>query len=226
MDRNDYLSSATYIDSNVSAVIDYGKEAVQGLDTDLEKAIALYYHIRDGIHYTPYVDFGDPEVYRASSVLLAGQGFCVSKASLLAATGRAVGIPTRVGFADVQNHINTERLRKLNGGDIMHWHAFTEFYLNDQWVKCTPAFNLDLCTKFRIRPLEFDGLNDSIFHPYTEDDEKHMEYVNERGSFSDVPYKEIIATLKVVSPLLLSGPGILTGDFGAEGAAEAKYANK
>lgn len=224
MEQNTTLAPAHYIDSNVPAVIEYAKEAIKGQTGALDKAIALYYQIRDGIHYTPYVDFSDPEVYRASSVLAAGQGFCVSKASLLAAAGRAVGIPSRVGFADVQNHLNTERLRKYNGGDIMHWHAFAEFYLNDQWVKCTPAFSLDLCTKFRIRPLEFDGINDSIFHPFTEDEEKHMEYVNERGSYDDVPYDSIIATLKEVSPLLLSGPGILAGDFGAEGAAEAAKA--
>ncbi|MCW9034730.1 MAG: transglutaminase-like domain-containing protein [Rhodospirillales bacterium] len=222
MTEETYLQPASFIDSDSEAIKEYANEAIGDATTDLDKALKLYYKIRDGIHYTPYLDFGKQGVYRASTVLEQGWGFCASKASLLAACGRAVGIPSRIGFADVENHLNTPRLRELNGGDLMQWHAFTEFYLKGKWVKATPAFNKKLCDKFRVKPLEFNGLEDSIFHPYDEDERKHMEYVKDRGSFADVPYEEIIATYKKNSPKLLDNglSGGQSGDFGDDAQTE------
>jgi transglutaminase-like putative cysteine protease len=209
-----FLRSADFIDSSAENIKNFVKQAVCSSQTQDEKAIALYYRVRDDIRYTPYLDFGDPEMYRASSVLRHGYGFCISKASLLAACGRAVGIPSRVGFADVRNHLSTPRLREMNGGDLIRWHAFTEFYLRDNWVKSTPAFNLELCTRFRVKPLEFNGREDSIFHPFDADQREHMEYVHERGSFADIPFKAIIATFVKYSPKLLGNNA--AGDFGAD----------
>ena len=215
-----FLQSADFIDSDAVEIKNFAEETVRPSQSPQEKAVALYYRVRDGIRYTPYLDFSDPEMYRASSVLRNGYGFCISKASLLAACGRAVGIPSRVGFADVNNHLNTPRLREMNGGDLMRWHAFTEFFLKGVWVKSTPAFNLELCTRFRVNPLEFNGRDDSIFHPFDADQRKHMEYVHERGSFADVPFTAIIDTYREYSPKLLNnsanenfGAG---DDFGAD----------
>lgn len=209
-----FLQSADFIDSATVAVKDFAQETVHSSNSQLEQAVALYYRVRDGIRYTPYLDYGDPEMYRASSVLRNGYGFCISKASLLTACGRAVGIPARVGFADVTNHLNTPRLREMNGGDLMRWHAFSEFHLLGTWVKATPAFNLELCTRFRVKPLEFNGKEDSIFHPFDVDQRKHMEYVHEHGSFVDVPFAEITATYRKYHPKLLGNN--FGGDFGAE----------
>lgn len=209
-----YLEPAEYIDSDHPAIQKYAEASRATEDSSLEQAVDLYYRVRDGIRYTPYLDYADPEMYRASSVLRNGFGFCVSKASLLAACGRVLGIPSRVGFGDVTNHLNSPRLREINNGDIMRWHAFTEFYLKGRWVKATPAFNLELCTKFRIRPLEFDGREDSIFHPYDVDQRRHMEYLQMRGSFADIPLDEILATWREYSPKLLGNR--TAGDFGAE----------
>ena len=209
-----FLQSADFIDSAAVNIRTFAEETVRDLRSQHEKAIALYYRVRDDIRYTPYLDFSDPEMYRASSVLRSGYGFCISKASLLAACGRALGIPSRIGFADVNNHLNTPRLREMNGGDLMRWHAFTEFYLQGIWVKSTPAFNLELCTRFRVKPLEFNGRDDSIFHPFDADQRKHMEYVYERGSFADVPFAAITATYKKYSPKLLDNNS--EGDFSAD----------
>jgi transglutaminase-like putative cysteine protease len=209
-----FLQSADFIDSDTVTIQRFAEESVCCSQSQREKAVALYYRVRDSIRYTPYLDFSDPEMYRASSVLHSGYGFCISKASLLAACSRSLGIPSRIGFADVTNHLITPRLRQMNGGDLMRWHAFTEFYLDRTWVKSTPAFNLELCTRFRVKPLEFNGREDSIFHPFDEDARKHMEYVHERGSFADVPLAAIIATFKQYSPNLLGYNA--GGDFGAE----------
>ena len=63
--------------------------------------------------------------------------------------------------------------------------------IDGKWVKATPAFNLAMCTRFRVKPLEFDGREDSIFHPFDEDNRRHMEYLNFRGAYADVPADEI-----------------------------------
>lgn len=212
-----FLKPADYLDSDNAAVVEFAQAAIGDAKTQKEKAVRLYYAVREGIRYTPYLDFSAVESYRASNVLENGFGFCTSKASLLAACGRAVGVPSRVGFADVKNHLTTPRLLELNGSDLMRWHAFTEFYLEGKWVKATPAFNKELCERFRVKPLEFNGEEDSIFHPYDEDDRKHMEYINDHGTFADVPYDEIIATFRKHNPKLLGGE--LGGDFASEADA-------
>ncbi len=209
-----FLQSADYIDSSTPIIQEYARDVAGALNSDVDKAVALYYRIRDDIHYTPYLDYGNPETYRASKVLHNGYGFCISKAALLSACGRVLGIPSRIGFADVRNHLNTPRLRELNGGDLFRWHAFSEFFLEGAWVKATPAFNLKLCIDFRVKPLEFNGREDSIFHPLDADQRKHMEYVHERGSYADVPFPEIFATYKKYSPKLHGDNS--GGDFGAD----------
>ena len=181
-----YLQPGAYIDSDHPAIAAFARKAARG-ETDVARAVSLYYAVRDGIRYNPFLDFTADSAYRASSCLEAGEGFCVGKAALLAACARAEGIPARVGFADVKNHLSTPRLLEYIGSDLFIYHGYTEFLLEGKWVKATPAFNLALCTKFRVKPLEFDGRSDSIFHPYDQDARRHMEYVRDRGSFLDVP---------------------------------------
>jgi transglutaminase-like putative cysteine protease len=187
---NDYLQSAQFVDSAHPAVAAFARKHARG-SSALERAVSLYYAVRDGIRYNPFLDFSDPEVFRASSVLEAGEGFCIGKAALLAAAARAGGTPARVGFADVKNHLTTPRLAETMGSDLFIYHGYTELHLEGRWVKATPAFNLALCTKFRVRPLEFDGRSDSIFHPFDEDERRHMEYLRDRGTFADVPVGQI-----------------------------------
>jgi len=196
-----YLQPGTYIDSDHPAVAEFACNAVQGAD-HVARAVSLYYAVRDGIRYNPFLDFTDDSAYRASRCLEAGEGFCVGKAALLAACARAEGIPARVGFADVKNHLSTPRLLEYIGSDLFIYHGYTEFLLEGKWVKATPAFNLALCTKFRVKPLEFDGRNDSIFHAYDQDARRHMEYVRDRGSFADVPAAEIQQAFREFYPRL------------------------
>jgi transglutaminase-like putative cysteine protease len=117
----------------------------------------------------------------------------VPKAVLLAALCRAVGIPACVGFADVRNHLSTERLREHMDTDVFYFHGYTSIYLNDKWVKATPAFNVELCEKFSLHPLEFDGLADSLYHEFDTSGNKHMEYLKDRGEYVDVPFEEMMA---------------------------------
>jgi transglutaminase-like putative cysteine protease len=194
-----YLSPGRYIDSDHPAVVAFAERHAQGKN-DLERAVSLYYAVRDGIRYNPFLDFSQDGTYRASSVLERGEGFCVGKSALLAACARAVGIPARVGFADVKNHLTTPRLRERMGTDLFIYHGYCELFLEGKWVKATPVFNRDLCARFRVKPLEFDGRTDSIFHPFDEDDRRHMEYVNDRGTFADVPAAQIWRDFRAYYP--------------------------
>lgn len=215
------LAPARFIQSDDPAIIAFAHNAAKGGFDPRDIAVRLYYAVRDGILYDPYVRFNVPESYSAKDVLTKGSGFCIPKAALLAACARSVGLPARVGFADVRNHLATPKLLEVNGGDVLCWHSFTEILLDGSWVKSTPAFNLKLCEKFGVHPLEWDGKTDSVFHPYDTQDRRHMEYVHERGSFTDVPYDEITATYRSMSPrLMVDDPWGKGSDFAAEARAE------
>jgi len=191
---NHYLSPTATIDSDHPTVVAYARNAIEGISGGAEeKAVRLYYAVRDGIWYDPYQPFYQPEHYRASRVLQVGRAFCVGKAALLCALGRACGIPARVGFADVRNHLTTRQLRDFMGTDLFVFHGYTEFLLDGKWVKATPAFNVELCRRHRVKALEFDGQADSLFHPFNEKSQLFMECVREHGTFPDVPTERIVS---------------------------------
>jgi transglutaminase-like putative cysteine protease len=187
---SEYLTPGRFVDSDHPAVIAFSREYSKGKG-EREKAVSLYYAVRDRIRYNPFQNFTLDDTYRASVCVEQGSGWCVPKAALLAACARAAGIPARVGYADVRNHITTPELTAKMGTDLFVFHGYTDLLLDGTWVKATPAFNLSLCTRFRVKPLEFDGISDSLFHPFDEDDRRHKEYLRERGSYADVPADEI-----------------------------------
>ena len=187
---SEYLEPGRFVDSDHPAVIDFANENGTGT-TEREKAVSLYYAVRDRIRYNPFQNFTLDDTYRASVCIEQGSGWCVPKAALLAACARAIGVPARVGYADVRNHITTPELTAKMGTDLFVFHGYAELLLAGSWVKATPAFNLSLCTRFRVKPLEFDGMTDSLFHPFDEDNRRHMEYVHDRGTYDDVPADEI-----------------------------------
>lgn len=195
--ENQYLQPTSILDSNHPAIIEYAMESVRGVaDDPVEKAVALYYRVRDPIWYDPYVPFYKPEHYRTSAVLQSGRGYCVSKAGLLCALGRACNIPSRIGFANVQNHLATKQLVEIMGTDRFVYHGYTELYLEGKWIKATPAFNVELCEKHRVHPLEFNGREDSIFHEFAVNDKPFMEYLEDLGTRPDIPVDEIVAGWK------------------------------
>jgi transglutaminase-like putative cysteine protease len=189
-----YLLPTALIDSDHPTIRDYARECTRSAGEDpVARAIALYLAVRDGIRYDPYSPFHRPEHYRASAILAHGRGFCVGKASLLCALARSCGIPCRVGFATVRNHLATTQLIRLIGTDLFVYHGFNELYVQGRWVKATPAFDASLCRRHRVLPLEFDGRNDSLFQPYNLKNKQFMEYVEFHGTYADIPVAEILA---------------------------------
>jgi transglutaminase-like putative cysteine protease len=190
--RRLYTEPADYIDSDDPTVEDFARSAVATEASDRDKASRLYTAVRDGIRYNPYVDLRLPETFRASSVLAAGTGYCVGKAALYAAVCRVHGVPARVGFADVRNHLTTEKLRQSMGTDIFKWHGYTEVYVDGAWRKATPTFNATLCAKVGVKPLDFDGHSDALLHPFDGMGRAYMQYVRDHGAYHDVPVKFLI----------------------------------
>ncbi|MCL1833982.1 MAG: transglutaminase-like domain-containing protein [Leptospirales bacterium] len=192
----EYLKPTDIIDSENEIVVEYMR-GILGKDdeyeyTPREKAIKLYLHVRDDIKYNPYLPFYKPEHYRSSNVIKSKEGFCIGKAGLLCALARRSGIPARVGFATVKNHLTTKQLKEFLGTDIITYHGYTELWLDEKWVKATPAFNAGLCALHKVAPLEFDGINDSIFHEFNSEKSRFMEYVDYHGEFSDIPLDIIL----------------------------------
>ena len=195
----EFLAPGEWIDSDDPGVQAFAREHARGAD-DREKAVSLYHAIRDDIRYNPFLDFSKSAAFRASEVLALREGFCVGKAALLAACARVVGIPARIGLADVKNHLTTPRLREKMGTDLFVYHGYAELLLEGRWVKATPAFNQALCDRFRVKPLEWDGREDSVFHEFDQDNRRHMEYVRDHGSFADVPVERIRKAFREVYP--------------------------
>ncbi|WBY03261.1 transglutaminase family protein [Ramlibacter tataouinensis] len=199
------LAAAVHIDSTHPAVVELAARAQGG--SDRERAVSLYHLVRDGYRYDPYrIDLSERGM-RASTVIENGYGWCVPKAALLAAVARAAGIPARVGYADVRNHLSTQRLRDLLKTDLYIWHGYTELWIDGRWLKSTPAFNIELCERFGLLPLEWDGTADSIYHPFDRAGRQHMEYVNQRGTFDDVPRRRIAEDFARTYPDWIEGAG-------------------
>jgi transglutaminase-like putative cysteine protease len=217
-DPNQFLAAGAYIDSDSPEVAAFARRAVAGASAPLDAVLRLYTAIRDGIAYDLYIDFADHSHYRASRVLAAGRGFCVGKAALLAASARSIGVPARVGYADVRNHLTSPRIYQLIGSDVFIWHSYADMFLAGRWVKATPAFDRALCDRVGIRTLDFDGQSDSLFHPLDLAGRRHMEYLRDRGTFADVPFEAILADFRATYPRLLSDDGV-HGDFHAEAVA-------
>lgn len=182
------------VDADHPQVIAFAHDAAGAAQAPRERAVALYYAVRDRFRYDPYSIRLTVEGLRASSVIEAGRGWCVTKAALLAAACRTLGIPALLGYADVRNHLSTERLRRTLNTDVFYWHGYTSILIDGHWVKATPAFNIELCEKFRLRPLDFDGREDSIYHPFDLDGNRHMEYLAFRGEFDEIPLAAMRAT--------------------------------
>lgn len=190
----DCLKPGVIINSDHPEVTRYAEDALNGSEiTDREKAVKLYLKVRDDIRYNPYLPFYKPEHYLSSNVIKSKTGFCIPKAGLLCAVARACGIPSRIGFASVKNHLSTRQLLEYLGTDLIVYHGFTELWIEGKWVKATPAFNAELCLLHKVPPLEFDGTSDSIFHEFNTENKKFMEYVALHGVHHDVPVDLIVS---------------------------------
>ena len=209
----EYLKSTEFLDSDHTSVREFAARHTADRTNDTDRAIALYYAVRDGFQYDPYVLDLRRQSLRASTLLTKRSGYCVEKAILLAASARAVGIPSRLSFYIVRNHIATERLAKALEKDYLVFHGAAEMYLDEKWVKTTPAFNRRLCEFLGVDAIEFDGNNDAIFQEYDREGNVFMEYLHEYGTFDDMPYQLFLDELEKHYPHLTNNPRFVTEEL-------------
>lgn len=200
-----YVMPSRFVESDNPEVQNFVHSALRDLPPDAsgrDKAIRLFEAVRDDIRYDPYCFPLDEDSYCASRIAGAEASFCVPKAILLAACLRSVGIPAAVGFADVRNHLNTPKLQELMETDLFIYHGYVQLWLDGKPYKVTPAFNMELCKRFGVKPLVFDGYHDALFHEFDEENQRHMEYVNDRGLYDDPPIGEFLAAFRETYPKL------------------------
>jgi transglutaminase-like putative cysteine protease len=195
-----YLAPGRFVDSHHPAVQAFAHAHADAAMTPRDIGVKLYYAVRDGFRYDPYHFDMSEAGLKASQVVESGRGFCVPKATLLAAAARVLGVPARLGFADVRNHLTSPRLREMMNTDVFAYHGYAELLIDGRWLKATPAFNLSLCQKAGVKPLEFDGSADSIFHEFDNQGRRHMEYINDRGAYADVPREEMLQAFEHLYP--------------------------
>ena len=215
-----YTDPGEFIDNDHASVQAFARANVTAKASPREMARTLYTAVRDGIRYQPYLDFTDSEVFRASSVLAAGFGYCVGKAALYASACRSVDIPARVGFADVRNHLATPKLIESMGTDLFAWHGYAEVHIDGAWRKATPTFNASLCDKLGVKALDFDGHTDALLHPFDGAGRDYMRYEVDHGAFHEVPAKFLMAEMARYYPSL--GAGSAGRDMEAEAAGLSK----
>ena len=196
-----YLKPTEFFDFDREEVRSFSYQAVESAQNARERAIKLFYAVRDVVRYDPYSISLEKEPYKASNVLAAKRGYCLPKANLLIACSRSLGIPAGIGLSNVYNHLCTDRLRRMMGGkNLFLHHGYAVLFIDDHWVKAAPAFNIELCTKFNVLPTEFDGKSDALFQPYDANGRLHMEYDADHGIWSDFPLDRVATDFREYYP--------------------------
>lgn len=210
------LAHTEFIERDAPEIAAFAQKAAAGAATPREKAVKLFFAVRDGIYYDPYRIEPRREAFRATTILRQGYGYCVTKAVLLASLLRSQGIPAKLHFADVRNHLTTRRLKKMMKTDIFYYHGYNDVWLDGRWLKVTPTFNLSLCEKFKVKPLDWDGQSDAVLHPFDMEGRRHMEYLHDHGSYADLPFDAIME-------MFITRYGSSMEDFLAETAKAGRF---
>ncbi len=208
-----FLRPTEFLDYDNESVSEFAMRNSDGAATDKEKAVKLYYAVRDGFQYNPNILDLRREGLMASDLLTRNRGYCVEKAVLLAASARAVNIPSRLSFYIVRNHIATGKFEKLLRKDYLVFHGAAEMFIDNKWLKTTPAFNKKLCEFLKVEPLEFDGTKDSIFQEFDKSGNAFMQYLYEYGTFDDLPYELYLSELQKHYPHIFEDAKYTNGDL-------------
>ena len=192
-DLSIYLQPNEFFDLDKKSVRNKAYEITNGLESQKDKAIALFYWVRDEIKYNMALFVPKVKNYFiASKTIRRREGFCVSKSILLSTLARVVEIPARIHLVDLINHLVSQKVIDFMGTNVMYVHGYSEFYLDNKWVKLTPSFDKETAIRGRFLPMvEFDGENDAVFPPYDVNGNKFGEYVGDRGVHADLPLDEI-----------------------------------
>jgi hypothetical protein len=194
-----YLRATSTIDSDSPEV--RGRAALLTADkaTARSKSVSLFYFVRDQLQYRICIfQDAESEDFRASLTLRRGYGFCTTKAVVMVALCRAVGIPARLCLCDIRHHRLPPALVELIGANVLYFHGYSELFLDDRWIKVDPAFDIEFCKSTDVPPAEFSGDNNALLSPVDIKGRSYIEYLTERGCFEDVPVQMIVSGLKKI----------------------------
>lgn len=194
MESDEYLKPTFFIDCDAALVKEKAGALTAGIEEAREKAIRIFYFVRDEIRYNVYSPRPTDADFKASHVLARGEGYCVQKAVLLVALARAAGIPARLRFAEIRSHLTPPALVEKRGSNLFPYHGLTDLNINGRWVKATPTYDSGYCVKAGVAPIEFDGERDAMLPLHTLDGRLNAEYIRDRGFFEDLPIDEIRRT--------------------------------
>ncbi|OLS22386.1 MAG: hypothetical protein HeimC2_29660 [Candidatus Heimdallarchaeota archaeon LC_2] len=211
----EYLRETEFFDVNSKFIQDTIRNLeLDGL-SDIEVAKKLFYHVRDSIRYSIKPVNLEKITYTASHVLQQERSFCIPKAIALGTLARAAGIPSRIHFVDFINHRLSDDLQKMWGTKVMAAHCYTELYLDNKWVKATPALDKAICDRHNFKTVEFDGYTDALLHKVDRSGNPHAEYIKDRGTQSDM-------SLRLVAEVFNEVYGGINEDFMDENFKAAK----
>ena len=199
-----YLKTTYYFDYESDEIQKLIQEFKTDTLTPKEKAKQVYLKIRDQWRYNPYRISLNKNSYKASVISKKTETHCIDKSILLIASLRGLKIPAKIHLAKVKNHIGVERLVEKFGTNEISPHGMVDLVLDGKWLKASPAFNIELCHKCNVNPLEFDGEKDSIFQEFDNSGNKFMQYLEDYGSFEDVPLDFIIKNFKENYPEIIN----------------------
>ena len=187
-----FLEPAPGIQCEAAEVVALAQDIVRGSTNDLDAAERLFVYVRDTVRYNARVPYEPLEAYLALNVLAQGEGFCIQKAALLCTLARAVGIPARMGFADIENHLLPEYFSEILVGKVLPYHSFTEWFVGGGWYKATPSFDAALTVEQGWRLVEF-APRENLLLPDTDlAGRPHIRYLRYRGWRYGVPYEELM----------------------------------
>ena len=193
-----FLEPTYTIDSGSDAIAEKANELTgQCLDME-EKAVRLFYYVRDEIRYNVYMISAFEEDFRASQVLLWKKGYCVQKAVLLAALGRAAGIPSRLAFAKIKNHRVPSHLVRELGTNVFPRHGYNQFFINGKWVSSAATFDRELCRKNGLPLVEFDGKRDAVLPERDLSGRPYIEYIKKFDPTADLPFEWIFKRISKI----------------------------
>ncbi len=187
----EYLKPTFTIDCDNGKIVDTAKRLTARCSSDSEKAVALFYFVRDEISYNLYMSSTYEEDFIASRILDWGKGYCVQKAVLLAALGRAARIPSRLAFAKIRNHRVPEKIVQFIGDNVFPRHGYTQFFLDGGWLSVAATFDKKLCEKNGFTLVEFNGTDDAMLPEKDREGRPYIEYLEKYGPQSDLPFQWI-----------------------------------
>jgi hypothetical protein len=177
----DYVAATRLCDCDNPWFRKQAKEVIDGASTPEEKALKIFYHVRDHVRFSLAYSRS-----RASQILKRGYGECGNKTNAQVALLRAVGIPARFRWVqaktEVLHHLITDLL--YNNMPPVASHFWCECYLNGKWISCELLLDKllyegmlreGLITKEQVPTIDWDGKTDLVLlNPWITEDRGHL----------------------------------------------------